>query len=64
MAAKRNKSGKTWKQHSGPYLRKALREASRTWKPKNQRKDMAKVKRLRDQRLKINSEIKKELEKG
>jgi len=62
--AKRNRSGKTWKEHSAPYLRKALKQASQTWKPKSQRADMAKVKKLRDERLKINRQIKAELEKG
>ena len=63
MAAKRNKAGKTWKQHAAPYLRRALQQASKTWKPKSQRTDMKKVARLREQRAKINSEIRAELEK-
>lgn len=61
--AKKNSKGKSWKEHASPYLRNALKQASRTWKPKNQRTNMSKVKKLRDQRLKINREIKKELEK-
>ena len=61
--AKRNTKGKTWKQHASPYLSNALKQASRTWKPKNQRANMAKVTKLRSQRLKINREIKKELDK-
>lgn len=61
--AKRNKKGKTWKQHAAPYLRSGLKQASKTWKPKSQRCNMVKVRKLRDQRLKINSEIKKELDK-
>lgn len=62
--ARTNSRGKTWKQHAAPYLSKALKTASRTWKPKTQRKDMKKVLSLRKQRLKINVAIKKELEKG
>lgn len=62
--AKRNAKGKTWRQHAGPYLSKALRQASKTWKPKSQRANMKKVMGLRTQRTKINSEIKRELEKG
>ena len=61
--AKRNNKGKTWKQHAGPYLSKALKTASTTWKPKNQRTNMSKVTKLRTQRLKLNREIKKELDK-
>lgn len=61
--AKRNAKGKTWKEHASPYLRSGLKQASRTWKPKNQRTNMIKVKKLRDQRLRINKEIKKEMEK-
>lgn len=63
MASKRNKSGKTWKEHAKPYLSRALKQASRTWKPKSQRTNMATVKRLRAQREKINEKIKKELNK-
>lgn len=61
--AKKNKKGKTWRQHAAPYLKKALEQASRTWKPKSDRTNFAKVQKLRKQRAKINSEIKKELEK-
>lgn len=64
MAAKRNSHGKTWKQHAGVYLTKALKNASKTWKPKSQRSNMAKVKKLRDQRERINADIRKELNKG
>jgi len=64
MTAKRNRRGKTWKEHAAPFLSKALKTASRTWKPKNQRTNKAKVQSLRNQRLKINAQIKKELEKG
>ena len=63
MAAKRNKAGKTWKQHAAPYLKRALQQASKTWKPKSERTDMKKVKKLREQRERINLEIRKELEK-
>lgn len=62
--AKRNKSGKTWREHAGPFLSRALKEASRTWKPKAQRTNKAKVQMLRKQRLKVNQQIKAELEKG
>jgi len=64
VAAKRNKRGKTWREHAAPYLSKALKQASSTWKPKNQRTNRKKVTSLRAQRAKINFEIKKELEKG
>lgn len=64
MAPKRNAAGKTWKQHAAPYLKQALKTASRTWKPKSQRTNMTKVKQLRAQRLKINADIKRELDKG
>lgn len=62
--AKKNSKGKTWKQHAGPYLSRALKQAARTWKPKSQRMDQKKVTRLRAQREKINADIRKELEKG
>jgi hypothetical protein len=61
--AKRNKKGKTWKQHASPYLSKALKTASSSWKPKSERTNMSKVVKLRNDRLKINREIKKELDK-
>lgn len=64
MAAKRNKAGKTWKQHAGPHLSRALKLAAKTWKPKSQRMDKAKVKRLQSQREKINADIRREREKG
>lgn len=64
MAAKRNKAGKTWKQHAGPFLSRALKTAAKTWKPKSQRMDKVKVKKLRLQREKINADIRRELEKG
>lgn len=64
IMAKRNSRGKTWRDHAAPYLRKALKQASSTWKPKNQRTNKVKVTKLRDQRAKINEQIKKELEKG
>lgn len=62
--SKRNSKGKTWREHAAPYLRKALKEAARTWKPKNQRTNKKKVEQLRNQRLKINEQIKKEIQKG
>lgn len=61
--AKRNASGKTWRQHAAPYLSKALKQASKTWKPKSQRTNEQKVQKLRTQRAKINEEIRKELAK-
>lgn len=61
--AKRNKQGKTWRQHAAPYLRKALKDASRSWKPKSQRTNMAKVAKLRQARIDINDKIRKELNK-
>lgn len=64
MAPKRNSSGKTWKQHAAPHLKKALTTASRTWKPKNQRMNKAKVAHLQKQRADINRKIKAEKEKG
>lgn len=62
--SKRNSKGKTWREHAAPYLRKALKDAARTWKPKNQRTNMKKVEQLRNQRLRINEQIKKEIQKG
>lgn len=62
--ARTNSKGKTWKQHAAPYLKSALKTASRTWKPKSQRANMVKVRSLRAQRLKLNADIKRELEKG
>lgn len=64
MAAKRNSKGKTWRDHAAPYLRKALKQASKTWKPKSQRMNKKKVEFLRRERARINDSIKKELEKG
>ena len=64
MGIKRNSKGKTWRQHAAPYLSKALRQASSSWKPKSQRTNKKKVQALRGKRDKINAEIKKELEKG
>lgn len=61
--AKKNSRGRTWKDHAAPYLRNALKTASKTWKPKSKRANMVKVKSLRGQRSKINAAIKKELEK-
>lgn len=63
MAKKRNSKGKTWKEHAAPYLSKALKQASKTWRPKNKRTNMTKVMKLRKQREKINALIKKELNK-
>ena len=60
---KKNSKGKTWRDHAAPYLSKALKQASRTWKPKNQRTNLGKVQKLRNQREKINEAIKKELNK-
>lgn len=62
--SKRNNKGKTWREHAAPHLRKALKLASKTWKPKNQRANMRKVVTLRSQRATINASIKRELEKG
>lgn len=61
--AKRNGSGKTWKEHAAPLLSKALKQAAKSWKPKNQRMNEQKVKRLQEQREKINAEIRREREK-
>jgi hypothetical protein len=60
---KKNSKGRSWKQHAAPYLRKALKTASRTWKPKSQRTNVKKVQSLRSQREKINEAIRKELAK-
>lgn len=54
---------KEWRAHAAPYLSKALKAASRSWKPKSKRTNMSKVKKLRSQRDKINKDIKKELSK-
>lgn len=64
MSAKTNRTGKTWRKHAAPFLSRALKQASKTWKPKSQRKNMVKITKLRNQRLKLNAEIRKELEKG
>ena len=64
MAAKRNKRGKTWREHAAPYLSRALKQASTSWKPKSQRTNKKKIAGLRLKREKLNREIKKELEKG
>lgn len=61
--SKKNAKGKTWKQHAAPYLSRALKTASKTWKPKSKRANMKKVQKLRGQRERINAQIKKELEK-
>lgn len=62
--SKTNAKGKTWRQHAAPYLSKALKQASTTWKPKSKRTNKKKVEMLRKQRLGINAKIKQELEKG
>lgn len=62
--ARRNQSGKTWKEHAAPHLRRALKQASKTWRPKSQRMDKQKVARLQKQRAEINRQIKAEKEKG
>ena len=62
--SKRNTKGKTWREHAGPYLSKALKQAARTWKPKSQRANMGMVTRLRAQRQRINDQIRKQLDKG
>lgn len=64
VAAKRNKRGKTWREHAAPYLSRALKQASTSWKPKSQRTNKKKIASLRAKRVKLNFEIKKELEKG
>lgn len=64
MAPRRNSSGKTWKQHAAPYLQRALRTASKTWKPKSQRTNKQRVAHLQKQRAEINRKIKAEKEKG
>lgn len=64
MAAKRNKKGKTWREHAAPALSKALKAASSSWKPQSQRANKKKLKKLRDDREKINRKIKIEVEKG
>lgn len=58
--AKTNQKGKTWREHSAPYLAKALKAASKSWKPKHMRTNTAKLAKLRAQRDRINNEIKKE----
>lgn len=58
--ARRNQAGKTWKEHAAPFLSRALNQAARTWKPKARREADARiVKRLQEQRQKINAQIKK-----
>lgn len=57
------KKAKTWREHAAPYLSKALKQASKTWKPKSKRTDQKKIKRLQAERDKINKTIKKERNK-
>lgn len=64
MAAKRNKKGKTWREHAAPALSKALKQASKSWKPQNQRANKAKLVKLRRDKEKIARKIKIEVEKG
>lgn len=57
---KKDRSGSSWKQHSAKYLRDALKKASRTWHPTaGDKKSQRAVKRLRDQKMKINAQIKR-----
>ena len=35
-------NGKTWRQHVAPYLKRALAQASKAWKPKGKSKNTAK----------------------
>lgn len=56
-----HKFGQKWREHATPYLKKALQAASKTWKPKQKKVNMNRVKQLRKQREDINGKIKKEL---
>lgn len=58
MAGRR--TNKSWREHAGPYLSRALKQASKTWKPKKDRTDYKKVKALQKQRDRLNALIKKE----
>lgn len=60
---KHGANGKTWREHAKPFLSKALKQAARTWKPVSSRTNMRKVTSLRQQRDRINKEIRKELDK-
>lgn len=64
MAVKRNKKGKTWREHAAPYLRKSLKQASSTWIPKSQRTSQKKLVVLRKQKEVLARKIKIEVEKG
>lgn len=64
MAPRVNAAGLTWKQFVGPVLKLAIRQAAKRWKPKGCRCNHTKVKRLREQRAKINGQIKAEVQKG
>ena len=57
---KRNSKGVSWKEHAAPHLRAALKKAAASWKPKSERTNVAKVKKLQSQRAKINAEIRRE----
>lgn len=35
-------NGKTWRQHVAPYLKRALAQASKAWKPKGKKRGTAK----------------------
>lgn len=61
--ARKNAAGKTWKQHAAPYLRRALKTASRTWKPRGGKTNRARLNQLRKRREEINEKIRKELGK-
>lgn len=52
-----------WRKHAAPYLRRALKQASRSWKPRHKRANMTKVKNLRKRRDTINRQIREELKK-
>lgn len=53
----------SWRQHAAPYLRAALKKASKTWKPKSKRPNERKIKALQQRRASINEQIKKERSK-
>lgn len=60
---RRNKAGKTWKEHAAPYLTRALKQAAKMWHPVGGKKNKGKLAMLRKKRDDLNRQIKVEREK-
>ena len=51
-------NGKTWRQHVAPYLKRALAQASKAWKPKGKAKsNVKKLAAIRKRRDIANKQI-------